>query len=138
MKAQNLKELYVEFAKIFLPEVYYDSDGKSYGTYPFYLDKENENYEGYEAIIVGDDTEISEYGAGLFKVLDYHQEEEIEILNSEEVIDYYLGMSLAYQVPIIQQKSLAFRKGYKKILSQVATLVDITKEDSEPFNPNNN
>lgn len=139
MENNSLKILFDNFIKVFPQEVHTSRvTGEPFGTFPFYLDIMHPHYEGYEAIIVGDDTEISEYGAGLFKVLDYHHEEDVQILNLSEVIDYYCGMHVAYHLSLCEDKTLAFRKGYKKILKQLIEMIDDTNEQKPKFNPNNN
>jgi hypothetical protein len=119
MKINDLKTLFEEFIKLFPPEICTNGI-----TYPFYCDKESTTYEGYDAIIVGDDTEISQYGLGLFKVLDYHNEDDIEILNGEDIISYYLGIDSAYPLDLHENKPLVFRKAYKKQLLALINLVD--------------
>lgn len=138
MRDKELSEFYEEFIKYFPPELYLNEVGEPYGVFPFYKDQYHENYGGKDAIIVGNDTEITNAGSGLFKIVDYRAEQDLEILNNEDVIEFYFGIGVAYSIAPFDEKPLAFRKGFKKGLHSVANLVDTKNQTVKKFNPNNN
>lgn len=72
---------------------FFGNDGKPGShTYPFYWDKNDADYLGYDAIIPGDDTEIQLVGPNRFKVFSYHSDSDFQPFeaNSDEVIAFYI------------------------------------------------
>lgn len=134
----NLQKLFDDFSNVFPQEVYKDRNGLPFGTYPFFCDNTHPRYEGHDAIIVGDDTEVYESENGKFCVLDYHDEENIVILEHAEVLQYYLGKNFAYAFDTFDEQSLAFRKGYKNVMKDVINLINVTDQEVKKFNPQNN
>lgn len=105
-----------------------DSDYNEYTktTTPCILKADEEidgDYFGKLQILVGNDTCIREK-EGKFYVLDFHNEEaEIELLDEQEMLDFYEGQNDAYGVPTLPDESYQYMRGYYKVMSSLADII---------------
>jgi len=118
---ENITQFFEKFRKKIIENKLFDDEEQKY---PFLLTPEHKHYEGYYAIIVGDDTEIrsSEDGES-FIVIDYHNEDRnMEDLRDENVIDYYLGKESAYELDY--EQTYHYLKGFKQVVNRFLTEID--------------
>ena len=113
-----------------------DSDYNEYTktTTPCILTADEEidgDYFGKLQILVGDDTCIREKD-GKFYVLDFHNEEaEIELLDEQEMLDFYEGQQQAYGLPMPKYQSYQYIKGYVQVASYLLDSLEYFLEHKE-------
>lgn len=113
-----------------------DSDYNEYTktTTPCILKADEEidgDYFGKLQILVGDDTCIREKN-GKFYVLDFHNEkDEIELLDEQEILDFYEGKQQAYEMPMLKYKSYQYIKGYVEVATRLLASLEYFLEDKE-------
>jgi hypothetical protein len=91
----------------------------------------DEDYFGKLQILVGDDTCIREKD-GKFYVLDFHNEKaEIELLNEQEILDFYEGQQQAYEMPMPKYQSYQYIKGYVEVASRLLASLEYFLEHKE-------
>ena len=91
----------------------------------------DEDYFGKLQILVGDDTCIREKD-GKFYVLDFHNEEaEIELLDEQEMLDFYEGQQQAYGLPMPKYQSYQYIKGYVQVASYLLDSLEYFLEHKE-------
>lgn len=91
----------------------------------------DEDYFGKLQILVGDDTCIREKD-GKFYVLDFHNEKaEIELLDEQEMLDFYEGKFQAYEMPMPKLQSYQYIKGFVQIGSQLLESLEYFLEHKE-------
>ena len=113
-----------------------DSDYNEYTktTTPCILTADEEidgDYFGKLQILVGDDTCIREKD-GKFYVLDFHNEKaEIELLDEQEMLDFYEGKIQAYEIPMSKYESYQYIKGYVEVASRLLASLEYFLEHKE-------
>lgn len=124
---QKVIDFFEKFKEHFTPTEYKNFKGEVFGVYPFLLTPEHEHYNGYYAVVVGDDTEIKSYEDGeTLTIVDFHDEvKDMEKLKDNEVIDFYLGKDEAYSINLHEEKSDYFKKGFKTVVSSLTQMIKV-------------
>lgn len=105
---------YEECTKTYTPRIIIADDKSDIGS----------EYFGKLQILVGDDTCIREKD-DKFYVYDFNDmKAEPLLLTEKEILDFYKGQQDAYDVPSIDEESYQYMRGYYKIMSSFAKIIE--------------
>jgi predicted DNA-binding protein len=94
-------------------------------------EEEDGDYLGKEQILVGDDTCIREMN-NQFYIFDFHNENKrIELFDEYEIIDFYTGQYDAYGMPICEDNTMQYMKGYLDTASSLLESIEYYTKNGE-------
>ena len=94
-------------------------------------EKQDGDYLGKEQILVGDDTCIREM-YNQFYIFDFHNEHKrIELFDEQEIIDFYTGQYDAYGMPICEDNTMQYMKGYLDTASSLLESIEYYTKNGE-------
>ena len=94
-------------------------------------EEEDGDYLGKEQILVGDDTCIREM-YNQFYIFDFHNEHKrIELFDEQEIIDFYTGQYDAYGMPICEDNTMQYMKGYLDTASSLLESIEYYTKNGE-------
>ena len=94
-------------------------------------EEQDGDYLGKEQILVGDDTCIREM-YNQFYIFDFHNEHKrIELFDEQEIIDFYTGQYDAYGMPICEDNTMQYMKGYLDTASSLLESIEYYTKNGE-------